>query len=78
MATIENRLRATASYHVRLHGKYNPFGYGMLRLMDTIKGLGHEIGLHYEPVMAERRGLDRGAYVEMSLLDRQEVQPWPW
>lgn len=51
LAGIEWGLDCTATYFVRLHGKYNPFSLERMALAFDISRLGHEIGFHYEPGM---------------------------
>jgi hypothetical protein len=49
MAKIEQSLGITATYFVRLHAKtYNPFEFNSYVILQKIKDMGNEIGLHTE------------------------------
>jgi hypothetical protein len=48
MADIEQQAGATATYLIRMHGKYNPFSYRWINRVRSLSNLGHEIGLHFE------------------------------
>jgi len=56
IAEIENRLGIKTSYYFRLHADYNPFSLKNVNIINEIKRLGHEVGLHYSPSFGELYG----------------------
>ena len=54
-AAIEHDLGIPATYFFRIHAnEYNPFSYEVLSLIRDVDRLGHEVGLHAEPLDAAR------------------------
>ena len=50
MAELENSLNISSTYFFRFHShSYNPLCIKDARKIREISGLGHEVGLHYEP-----------------------------
>lgn len=51
VAMLEHRLGIRASYFVRVHAnEYNAFGFDTVRLLRELVAMGHEVGLHAEPL----------------------------
>ncbi len=57
MARINHDLGLPATFFIRIHGPYNPFRRLQYEAILRIAELGHEIGLHYEPVFYEKHGM---------------------
>jgi hypothetical protein len=57
MAKINYDLGIPATFFIRVHGPYNPFRQLSYEAILEIAKLGHEIGLHYEPVFYSKHGL---------------------
>ena len=50
MAQLENEMGIKSTFFILLSSdNYNPFTYENQRIIKTIKQLGHEIGLHFDP-----------------------------
>lgn len=59
MAELEHEEGVHTTYYFRLHAPYyNLADVSVMRAVDRIAALGHEIGLHYEPGYFEERGQD--------------------
>jgi hypothetical protein len=72
MAKINHDLGIPATFFVRIHGPYNPFRQPSYEIILEIAKLGHEIGLHYEPMFYIKHNLPVKATVlfEIELLNR--------
>lgn len=59
MAELEREESVATTYYFRLHAPYyNLLDGAVLEIVDRIAGMGHEVGLHYEPGFFLARGLD--------------------
>ncbi len=55
LAEIENKLGIQSTFFFRTHAnEYNPLGYEVVSLIKDLDQMGHEIGLHVEPLDIER------------------------
>lgn len=55
MATIEASWHLSSKYFIRIHAKhYNPFSLKNIQTYKKLVGLGHELGLHFEPNLHEK------------------------
>lgn len=72
MARINHDLGIPATFFVRIHGAYNPFRDPSYAAVLKIAELGHEIGLHYEPMFYAKHHLpvDEIILFEIELLNR--------
>jgi hypothetical protein len=72
MAKIDNELAIPATFFIRLHGPYNPFRQPSYEAILEIAKLGHQIGLHYEPVFYLKYGfpVEETLLFEIELLSR--------
>jgi hypothetical protein len=72
MARINHDLGVQATFYVRIHGPYNVFRQPSYEAVLKIARLGHEIGLHYEPMFYAKRGLPvkETMLFEIELLNR--------
>ena len=72
MAKINHDLGISSTFFVRIHGPYNPFRQFAYQAIQKIGNLGHEIGLHYEPMFYTTFGLpvEEMILFEIDLLDR--------
>jgi hypothetical protein len=72
MAKIDHDMGIPATFFIRIHGPYNPFRRFSYEGILEIAKLGHEIGLHYEPVFYTRYGLpvEETILFEIELLGR--------
>jgi hypothetical protein len=72
MAKIDHDLEIPATFFIRIHGPYNPFRRCSYEAILKIEKLGHEIGLHYEPVFYTKYGLpvEETILFEIELLNR--------
>jgi len=72
VAEVERDLGMTATYFVLLRGElYNPFTPGARKVLDEIRALGHELGLHFDGSLysEDRSSLDAAAARECALLE---------
>ncbi len=59
LAEIERKLGIKSTVFIRVHSKfYNPFDKDNFERIVKLKEMGHEIGLHFEPVFAKENGFD--------------------
>ena len=73
MAAAESAAGLRATYFVLLRTEmYNPFSAEARRMLDDIRGFGHEIGLHLDAALYadDAAALDRAAAVECDSLER--------
>ena len=72
MAKVNHDLGIPATFFIRVHGPYNPFRQFAYQAILKIAKLGHEIGLHYEPMFYTTFGLpvEETILFEIELLDR--------
>jgi hypothetical protein len=57
LARLEAELQVRSTYFVLLHAHYNPFGDPAFASLREIVGLGHRLGLHYDPSFYARNEL---------------------
>ena len=72
IAEIERDLGLSATYFVLVRTEmYNPFSAAAKRDLERIVGLGHEIGLHFDPSLygSGREGLDQAVGRECAALE---------
>ncbi len=73
LAQIEAKEKVRATYFVQLSSHfYSVFEEDIKRLLKQIEGLGHDIGLHFNPMSYEIRSeadLERYLYFERSVLE---------
>lgn len=72
MAKTDHDLGVSAAFFVRVHGPYNPFREPSYGAILRIAELGHEIGLHYEPLFYTKHNLpvEETILFEIELLNR--------
>jgi len=73
IAAAESVAGLRATYFVLLRTEmYNPFSAEARRMLDDIRGLGHEIGLHLDAALYadDAAALDRAAAAECDVLER--------
>jgi hypothetical protein len=72
MAKTNHDLGVLATFFVRIHGPYNPFRQLAYEGIQQIVKLGHEVGLHYEPIFYTKHGLpvEDTVLFEIDLLNR--------
>jgi hypothetical protein len=71
LAEVERSLEMRAAYFVLVRSEfYNPFTSAARATLDAIRGLGHEVGLHFDANLypADRSALDKAAAQECALL----------
>jgi hypothetical protein len=68
MATIESELGIRGTYFFRVHAnEYNAFSHENLAIMRDLLGMGHEVGLHAEPLdLAASCGVDPAVGVRVA------------
>lgn len=73
IAAAESAAGLRATYFVLLRTEmYNPFSVEARHMLDDIRGLGHEIGLHLDAALYadDAAALDRAAAAECDILER--------
>jgi hypothetical protein len=75
LARIEREEGVVAAYFVYLHSTfYNALEADVVAVLREIAGLGHEIGLHFDPQSARLTPADRAGLVRAVTLERDMLQ----
>lgn len=74
MAELEHELGVHTTYYYRLHAPfYNLMDGAVLDSVRRVAGMGHEVGLHYEPGFFLERGMDPVAGTRSDLRTFEEL-----